>query len=189
MLSAATSDASFDLAAARLAAAMLRFQEPLASLMKHSTPAGQPELGVDCYAFMPYPKRVLREDLPAFLASLPSAVMLAPTIIRGIVSISLLEELSPDRRTSMQHDLDNQQSIFGDVVPMDASDGDRVLLEFDDESHQFSLGAVRLWAGRYGILVGWNLAPCEDRDRADWRINLIGGDGKRRSKGGGDGLR
>lgn len=170
--------------AARLAAAMLRFQEPLASMMKHSTPAGQPELGVDCYSFVPFPKRVLREDIPAFLASLACPAMLAPTIIRGIVSITLLDELSPERRAAMQHELDNQVSFFRDDSVGEARDGDRVLLEFDDEALEFPFGAVRLWAERYGVLLGWSVAPCEDPDRAEWRINLLGGDGKRYSKGG-----
>jgi hypothetical protein len=167
---------------------MLRFQEPLAAMMKHSTPAGEPELGVECYSFLPFPKRVLREDIPAFLASLPCPAMLAPTIIRGIVSITLLDELSPERRAAMQHELDNQLSFFQEDMFAHASDTDRVLLEFDDESHEFPLAAVRYWAGRYGILVGWNLFPSEDRDRAEWRINLIAGDGQRYSKGGREGL-
>ena len=179
---------SFPLDAARLAAAMLRFQEPLAPLMQGCTPAGQPVVGVDAYSFVPFPKRVLREDVPAFLASLPCPAMLAPTIVRGIVSLTLLDELSPDRRAAMQHELDNQLSFFRNDRFATASDVDRVLLEFDDESLEFPLGAVRLWAERYGILVGWILAPCEAPDRAEWRINLIGGDGQRYSKGGREGL-
>ena len=168
---------------------MLRFQEPLVPLLKHSTSAGRPVLGVDCYSFMPGPKQVLRPDLPAFLAALPCPAMLAPTIIRGIISLTLLEELSGDRRAAMKHELDNQLSFFQDDMFAGASDSDRVLLEFDDESLEFPLGAVRLWAERYGILVGWSVVPCEDRGRAEWRINLIGGDGKRYSKGGREGLR
>lgn len=181
-------DSSFALDAARLAAAMLRSQEPLVPLLKHSTPAGQPVLGVDCYAFIPAPKQVPREEIPAFLASLPCPAMLAPTIIRGIISLTLLDELSGDRRAAMKHELDNQLSFFQGDMFAGATDSDRVLLEFDDESLEVPLGAVRLWAGRYGILVGWSVVACEDRGRAEWRINLIGGDGQRYSKGGREGL-
>ena len=179
---------SLALDAARLAAAMLRFQEPLAPLMQGCTPAGQPVVGVNSYSFVPFPKRVLREDVPAFLASLPCPAMLAPTIIRGIVTTTLLGELSPDRQAAMQHELDNQLSFFQEDMLARAGETDRVLLEFDDESLEFPLGAVRYWAGRYGILVGWNLVPSEDRGRAEWRINLIAGDGHRYSKGGREGL-
>lgn len=184
-----SSSASFPLDAARLAAAMLRFQEPLAPLMEGTTPAGHPVVGVDAYSFVPFPKRVLREDVPEFLAALPCPAMLAPTISRGIVSVTLLDELSSERRAAMQHELDNQLGFFRDDRFATASDTDRVLLEFDDESLEFPFGAVRLWAGRYGILVGWNLGPCEDHVRAEWRIKLIAGDGNRYSKGGREGLR
>ena len=184
MLSTATSEASFDLEAARLAAAMLRFQEPLVPLQEGVTPAGMPVVGKDSYSFIPSPKPVLREDIPAFLASLPSPAILAPTIVRGIVSVTLLDEISGDRRAAMEHEFDNQLSFLRGDRFANASDTDRALLEFDNEVLEFSLGAGRLWAERYGILVGWSVVPCEDRGRAEWRINLIGGDGKRYSKGG-----
>jgi hypothetical protein len=50
------------------------------------------------------------------------------------------------------------------------------LLEFDDECHLFSFAAVRAWAGRYGVSVGWNVGACGD-SRADARIFLYGTDG------------
>jgi hypothetical protein len=179
---------TYDLDAACLAAAMLRFQEPLAAVMHHRTPAGEPELGVDLYSFLPFPKRVLRSEVPTFLASLPCPAMLASTIIRGIVSVTLLDELSPERKAAMQHELDNQLSFFQEGGLAEAPGTDRVLLEFDDESLEFPLGAVRHWAERYGVLVGWSVVPSEDPARAEWRINLLGGDGRRYSRGGREGL-
>ena len=44
--------------AATLAAAVLRFQEPLAHLPSTSTPAGMPVVGVDAYVFLPSVRRV-----------------------------------------------------------------------------------------------------------------------------------
>lgn len=168
------------LEAAQLAAAMLRFQEPLAHLMSKHTTEGMPVVGVDSYAFVPSPKMVPRNRVVAYLATLPSPAMLAPTTVRGVVSLILLQELTGERRAAMQHELDNQRSILAESVS--GSDSDRVLLEFDEESHLFSLGAVRLWAQRFGILVGWSMCPCGEPTRAEWQINLLGGDGHRYSK-------
>jgi hypothetical protein len=181
MASLAPAPEDLVLEAAEIAAAMLRFQEPLAHLMSTSTPEGQPVVGVDSYAFYPSPRRVMRDQVATHLAALPSPAFLAPTTARGMVTVILLEELTGERRAVLQRELDNQITGVSELAP--GSDTDRVLLEFDDESHLFSLAAVRLWARRYGILVGWNIGPCNEPARAEWRMNLIGGDGKRYSKG------
>jgi len=169
------------LQAAQLAAAMLRFQEPLAHLNSADTPKGLPVVGVDAYAFVPSPRMVARDQVAVYLAALPSPAMLAPTTIRGIVSLILLQELSGERRAAMQHELDNQCAAMRHYAA--AADTDRVLLEFDEETHLFPLGAVRLWVQRYGVLVGWNMSRCNEPTRAEWRFNLLGGDGHRHSKG------
>ena len=169
------------LEAAQLAAAMLRFQEPLAHLMSAHTPEGLPVVGLDAYAFVPSPRMVARDQVAAYLAGLPSPAMLAPTTVRGIVSLILLQELTGERRAAMQHELDNQGAALNHHAA--AADTDRVLLEFDDEVHLFSLGAVRLWARRYGVLVGWSIGRCSEPTRAEWRFDLLGGDGHRYSKG------
>lgn len=169
------------LEAAGIAAAMLRFQEPLAHLMSAHTPEGMPKVGVDSYTFVPGPQTVMRSQVAAYLAGLPSPAVLAPTTARGIIALILLHELAGERRTAMQHELGNQSGILSSSAP--GTDTDRVLLEFDDESHVFSLAAVRLLAQRYGILVGWNVGPCNEPDQAEWRMNLFGGDGQRYSKG------
>ncbi len=117
--------------------------------------------------------------MAAYLAALPCPAMLAPTTVRGVVCLVLFEELNGERRAVMQHELDNQCAVLAEYVP--GSDGDRVLLEFDEESHLFSLGAVRLWAQRFGVLVGWNVGRCSEPTRAEWQINLLGGDGHRHS--------
>lgn len=168
------------LEAARLAAAMLRFQEPLAHLMRKHTTAGMPIVGVDSYSFLPSPKAVPRDRVAEYLAALASPAMLAPTTLRGLVSLFLLQDLTGDRRAAMQHELDNQCAILAECAP--GSDADRVLLEFDEEVQLFSLAAVRLWAQRFGVLVGWNICRCSEPTRAEWRLHLLGGDGHRYSK-------
>ena len=169
-----------NLEAARLAAALLRFQEPLAHPMSASTPEGHPVIGVDAYVFMPSSRRILRSDVPTYLAGLASAAFIAATTTRGMFTLLLLHELSGERRTSMQKELDNQHAGLLGLAP--GPDTDRVLLEFDEESHLFSMAAVRLWAQRFALTVGWNIEPCPEPDRAEWRLYLIGGDGHRYSR-------
>jgi hypothetical protein len=169
------------LEAARVAVAMLRFQEPLAHLQASSTPEGMPVIGVDAYVFLPSPQPILRPQLAEYLTTLSCPAFLAPTTARGFISVSLLDDLSADRRRAMKHHLSNQVSGLTEMAP--GADADRVLLEFDDEVHLFSLGAVRRWAGFYPVFVGWSIWPSSDRSRAEWQMNLFGGDGKRYSKG------
>ncbi len=169
------------LEAAEIVAAMLRFQEPLAKPMSTHTPEGMPVVGVDSYLFLPSPRPVRRDQLAAHLASLPCPALLAPTTARGIVGLILLNELTGERRTVMERELDNQSALLAESAP--GSETDRVLLEFDDESHLFSLAAVRLLARCYGILVGWNVGPCNEAGRAEWRMNLFGGDGSGSRRG------
>ena len=180
MTAPALANDDLPLEAAQLAAAMLRFQEPLAHQTSAHTPDGLPVVGVDAYAFVPSPRMVARDQVAAYLAALPGPAMLAPTTIRGIVSLILLQELSGERRAAMQHQLDNHSAAMRHYAA--AADTDRVLLEFDEEAHLFSLGAVRLWAQRYGVLVGWNMNRCNEPTRAEWRFDLLGGDGHRYSK-------
>jgi len=171
----------FALQAAELAAAMLRFQEPLAHLARFRRSKGSSVVGVDAYAFTPSPRLIPRDQVSGYLAALPSPAMLAPTTMRGVIALTMLHELSGERRAAMQHQLDNQMAALEAYAAAPADD--RVLLEFDAESQVFALGAVRVWAQRYGVHVGWNLTTSIDPARAEWRLNLAGGDGQRYSKG------
>ena len=114
-----------------------------------------PVIGVDSCNFTFSASSIPREQVATFLATLAGPVFLAPTTTRGVVSLVLLEELIGERRAAMQRQLDNQISGLSESAP--GADTDRVLLEFDEESHLFSLGGVRLWAERYGIFLGWNI--------------------------------
>lgn len=168
------------LEAATLAAMILRYEERAAHQHPAHTPPGMPVVGEDAYVFPPSTRRVPRDEIPAFLAALPCPAFLAPTTARGTVTLTLLEELSGERRASTQHDLDNQVRILEQFAP--GPDGDRVLVAFDDDAQIFSLSAVRLWAMRFGILVGWNIAPCPDPGRAEWQMTLFSASGHRTAK-------
>jgi len=167
--------------AAELAAAMLRFLEPLAHLARFRSSKPAPIVGVDAYVFSPSPRLIPRDQVAGYLAALPSPAVLAPTTTRGVIALTMLHELSGERRTAMQHQLDNQLAALEAFAHAPADD--RVLLEFDDESHVFTLGAVRVWAERFSVLVGWNMRSSDEASRAEWRLNLVGGDGERYSKG------
>lgn len=165
------------LEAATLASTILEYEERAAHQSGSHTPAGVPVIGQDAYVFPPSSRRVSRDQIPAFLAALPCPALLAPTTVRGTVTLTLLQELSGDRRASIQHNFDNQVAGVKDMAP--GSDSDRVLVAFDDQVHLFSLGAVRLWASRFGILVGWNITPCTEPGQAEWQMNLFSGSGHR----------
>ena len=158
--------------AATLAAAILRFQEPLAHQSAGSTPPGMPVVGVDAFLFLPASSPVPRRDVAAYLAGLPGPVWIAATVMRGAYSTLLLDELAGDRRASMQRELDNQREGLASLATGPGTD--RVLLEFGAEVHLFSLAAVRCWAERYLLTAGWNIQPCPEPDRAEWRLNLFG---------------
>jgi len=168
---------------ATLAAALLRFQEPLAHQSAGSAPAGMPVVGVDAYVFWPASRPVRRRDVVPYLAGLPGPAIIAATTMRGVYTVLLLDELGGERRASMQHELDNQQEILATLAPGPGTD--RVLLEFDAEEHLFTLADVRRWAARFLLTVGWNIQPCPVPARAEWRLSLFAGDGRRHSRGGG----
>jgi len=168
------------LEAATLAATILRYEERAAHQLASHTPAGMLVIGRDAYVFPPSSRRVPRDQIPEFLAALPSPAFLAPTTTRGTVTLTLLQELSGERRASIQHDLDNQVAILKDMAS--GPDSDRVLVAFDDQAHLFTLGAVRLWASRFGILVGWNITPSSDTGQAEWQMNLFSSSGRRTAR-------
>jgi len=169
--------------AAALAAAMLRFLEPLAHQSAGATPEGMPVVGMDACIFLPASSPVPRRDVAAYLAALPGPACIAATVMRGVYSVLLLDELAGDRRASMQRELDNQREGLASLATGPGTD--RVLLEFDAEVHLFPLAAVRRWAERDLLTVGWNIQPCPEPARAEWRLNLFGGDGHRYSRGAG----
>jgi len=166
--------------AAALAFAMVRFQEGSAHLDRHSIPPGAPRLGIDVYGFLPSLRRVPREGVAEFLAGLASPAILTPSTTRGIVALTLLDELSGDRRLGAQKELSNQQLGLEEMVQQAGLDPEAyVLLDFDNEANIFSLKAVRLWAERFGVHVGWSLGSLKDDPRASARIMLYGSDGRR----------
>ena len=164
--------------AASLAFAMVRFEEVSAHWARHSIPPGAPHFGVDAYSFLPS-QRVPRDGVTAFLAGLSSPAILTPTTMRGVVALILVDELSGDRAVGARKEFDNQQLGLEEMVRQIGLDAEAsVLLEFDDEAHVFSLKAVRLWAERFGVHVGWNLGTLKDDPRASARMVLFASDGR-----------
>jgi hypothetical protein len=180
MTSSATTPDDTLLQAAGLAFAMVRFQEASAHFRRSSTPPGAPRIGVDAYAFFPSLRRVPLAEVVPFLAALPSPAILIPSTSRGSVALILLDELSGDRRTGAEHELNNQQQGLEEMVRQAKLDPQAsVLLDFESEANIFSLKAVRTWAERFAIDVGWSLGSLEDDPRASGRIMLYASDGRR----------
>ena len=166
--------------AASLAFAMVRFQEASAHFQRHSHPPGIPRLGMDVYAFFPSARRVPREGVAAYLAGLASPAILIPSTTRGRVALLLVDELSGDRKAAAEKELNNQRSGLEEMVQQARLDPDAfVLLDFDSEANIFSLKAVRMWAERFAVDVGWSLGSLKDDPRATARIMLYSSDGRR----------
>lgn len=165
--------------AASLAFAMVRFEEASAHWSRHSSPPGSPRLGEDVYEFLPSLRRVPRDGVVAFLAGLSSPAILTPSTMRGLVALTLTDELSGERAAGARKEFSNQQLCLEEMVqqiglPPDAS----VLLDFENEAHVFSLKVVRLWAERFAVHVGWSIGSLKDDPRASARIVLYGSDGR-----------
>ena len=166
--------------AARIAVALLRFAERSAHPMRAHTPPGVLRLGIDAYEFLPSWHRIPREDIEAFLASLPSPALLAPTTVRGAVALTLLHELSGDRRRWAEKTFSNFAAGLADVGPqLGLSRTSRILLEFEEESHVFSFAAVREWTQQFVVHIGWNIGPLESDSSADACLQLMPNDGQR----------
>jgi hypothetical protein len=164
--------------AASLAFAMVRFEEVSAHWARHSIPPGVPHLGVDAYSFLPS-RRVPRDGVAVFLAGLSSPAILTPTTIRGVVALILVDELSGDRAVGARKEFSNQQLGLEEMVRQIGLDaGASVLLDFENEAHIFSLKAVRLWAERFAVHVGWSVGTLKGDPRASARMMLYASDGR-----------
>ena len=167
------------LEAAQLASALIRFMQVAAHPMEGSTPLGSLQVGTDACIFLPSGRKVARDQVPTFLVSLPSPAVLAPTMTRGVIALILLHELSGDRRRGLEHELDNSAAGLEEMgQQLGLSPTSRILVEFDGESHVFSLAAVREWTQQFVVPVGWSIASLEREERADARMLLRRGDGR-----------
>jgi Asp-tRNA(Asn)/Glu-tRNA(Gln) amidotransferase A subunit family amidase len=165
--------------AASLAFAMVRFEEASAHWPRHSIPPGAPRLGEDAYGFLPSLRRVPRDGVVAFLAGLSSPAILTPSTMRGVVALTLTDELSGERAAGAKKEFSNQQLGLEEMVQQIGLNPDAfVLLDFDNEAHVFALKAVRVWAERFAVHVGWSIGSLKDDPRASARMMLYGSDGR-----------
>jgi hypothetical protein len=96
-----------------------------------------------------------------------------------MVALTLVDELSGDRAAGARHELSNQQRGLEEMIQQAGLRADAtVLLDFEHEENIFSLQAVRLWAQRFAIDVGWSLGLLKNDPRADARIMLFASDGR-----------
>ena len=167
---------AFRLEAARIAFALLRFQEPMA----HPVPAnsGKPVLGRDTYLFTPSWRPTPRNEVEGFLATLPSPALLSPTVDRGVIALTLVQELSGERRKWAEKTISNHGVGLDELGPqLGLSPQSRILLEFDAESHVFTYAGVRCWTEQFAVQVGWNLGPLTGDPRADAQLCVRRSDG------------
>lgn len=128
--------------------------------------------------FTPSTRRVATHDVETFLASLPSPALLSPTTIRGIVALTLLHELSGERRRSAEKILSNFTMIFDDCCSrLGLTTASTILLKLGDESHYVSHAGARCWTQQFGVQVGWNLRPLRNNPRAQAALWVRRNDG------------
>ena len=165
--------------AARIAFAILRFEEPLAQPWTAHTRPDEPVVGHDAYLFTPSWRPVPRSDVVPFLVSLPSPALLSPTTTRGVIALTLLMELSGDRRRWAEKTLSNFTSAFDEGVDrLGLQSTDRIGLDLGEERQIFSVPAVREWTQRYGVQVGWNLRPAPEGSGARATLCVRRADGR-----------
>lgn len=165
--------------AARIAYALLRIKEPMASPLGAHAPTGHPVLGTDAYAFTPSWRVIPRAEIVSFLVSLPSPALLSPTTTRGMVALTLLHELSGDRRRWGEKTLSNFTTCLDQMsAQLGLTVDSGVLLELDDESDVYPLATVRLWTQQFGVQVGWSLSPIAGNPRAQAQLAVRRSDGR-----------
>lgn len=163
---------------ARLAFAIVRCASDAAHPRIGSVPPGEPRLGTEAWVFAPG-RRLPSGDVEAFLAALPSPALLTPTLSRGEVDLTLVQELGGERRRAAEHICSNAVACFDEMTSqLGLTSASRILLEFNNESHVFSCAVVREWAGELPVSIGWNLHPMEDRAIADACLMLLRADGR-----------
>ena len=109
---------------------------------------------------------------------LPSPALMSPTLTRGMIALTLVDELTGERRKWAEKTLSNFTVCFDEIcTKLGLSASSRFLLEFYEESHVFSHGAVRLWTQQFGVQVGWLCDSLRNDPRADARMILRRSDG------------
>jgi hypothetical protein len=163
--------------AAALAFAIIRFAEGAAHPPRVQA-EGLPRVGEETWVFAPSTRRVSLEDVPGFLAGLPSPALLCPTTTRGIVALQLLSELSGDRATGARKAFANQRAGLEEMADqLGLTAESRILLAFGDEAHIVSLAVLTLFIERFLVDVGWGIGALVDDARASARLHLHRSDG------------
>lgn len=180
MTNTVTNTDDLRLEAARIAFALLRFEGVAAHPIRGSLPPGTLRVGTEAYVFLPSWSVVPRDEVERFLVGLPSPALLAPTTMRGTIALTLLQELSGDRRRGAEKTLSNfAVGLEETASELALTPASRILLEFDEESHVFSFASVREWSQEFAVQVGWTISRLEDDDRTDACMMLMRSDGKR----------
>ena len=165
-----------DRGAAAIAFAMLRFGQGAAHQFEREEEAGRGLGGRDWFVFLPAWRRVPRDQVVPFLATLPCPAMLVGGTTRGSVALLLLDELQGERRSWGEKNFSNQSEGLRSLgEQMGLSPRSRVVLDLDDEEHLFTFAVLTRWAERFCVDVGWSVGDCGD-DRADARLWLIRAD-------------
>jgi hypothetical protein len=163
--------------AARLAFAMLRFEDGAAHLRPGASDE-RPRVGAGCFMFTPSWTQMSAADVAPFLAGLASPALLSCTTTRGVYNLTLLEELNGERRACAQKTLDNCAAFMRRVgAQLQLTPESNIILQFDDQEVVFSFAALLTASSQFAVQVGANMRPYSADERAKARLMLFRSDG------------
>jgi len=167
--------------AARIAFALLTLEEPMARALGNAVPPGSLAIGDDVYLFSPSWRPVPRDQVVSFLVGLPSPALLSPTTTRGVIALTLLHELSGDRRRWAEKSLSNFTEGFdAHVDRLGLTRESRIGLAAGEGAplETFSLDGIRLWTSQFGVQIGYSLRRAPEDPPGDVRMAVRRSDGR-----------
>jgi len=171
--------ATYDTTAARLSAAMLRFDIERLPRNTLALPYDEPgRLGEVAFVLLPRKELVRDKELVQHLERLPKPVIIGALAQKGMIATWWPNGLDERALAVWEHALANQQrSVATFLGELGLGDGEQILLETTVETLLFPAGALRRWGDTYGVHIGWTLTNSGGDPRARARLNLIRGDG------------
>ncbi len=165
-------------AAAEIAFAMLRFESACAHPFRGAVAPGRPRLGIESWQFVPSWNEVLTDRVVPFLVGLSSPALLTPSTTRGLVALTLLDELRDERAAWATHTFENQRTgCDGILAELKLAETAQIVLQCDETELRFSVPALRMYGARFAVQVGWMLRAETSDPFAQARMMLYRSDG------------
>ncbi len=165
-------------AAAELAFVLLRFESSSAHPFRGAVAPGRPRLGIESWQFVPSWNEVLNDRVVPFLVGLSSPALVTPSTTRGLVALTLLDELQDERAAWGAHTFENQRTGCDEIVAqLKLPETAQIVLQCDDLELRFGVPVLRAYCARFAVQVGWMLRAETSDPHAQARMMLYRSDG------------